>query len=437
MIKNIVQTRGLYNLLKAPFSQEPLLSAGHSNINDKRSIYLDFQATTPLDFRVLDKMMPYQTNMYGNPHSRSHEYGWVTEKATETARAQVADLIGADPKEITFTSGATESNNQALKGLAAFYGKKKKHIITTQIEHKCILDTCRNLEEQGYEVTYLPVQKNGLVDIEVFKNAIRPDTLVASIILVHNEIGVIQDIKTLGKICRDNKVFFHTDAAQALGKIPINVDEMNIDLMSMSSHKVYGPKGIGGLYVRRKPKVRILPIINGGGQERGLRSGTLAPHLCVGFGEACEVAKREMDNDKKHIQRLSEKFMKEISQRIPNIYINGDKDQRYVGNINISFEFVEGESLMMGIKQCAVSSGSACTSASLEPSYVLRALGVNEELAHTSLRIGFGRFTTVQEIDYLINLLSEKVSKLREMSPLWEMIQEGIDIKEIQWSQPH
>ncbi|EGR33412.1 tRNA splicing protein, putative [Ichthyophthirius multifiliis] len=403
----------------------------------KRPIYLDFQSTTPLDFRVLDKMMPFQINCYGNPHSRTHEYGWQTEKAVQDARKNISDLINADPKEIIFTSGATESNNAALKGLTQFHGKKKKHIITTQIEHKCILDTCRNLEEQGFEVTYLPVDKNGLVNIETFKKALRNDTLVASVIFVHNEIGVVQDMKQLGQICRENKVYFHTDASQALGKVPINVDELNIDLMSITSHKIYGPKGIGALYVRRKPKVRILPIINGGGQERGLRSGTLAPHLCVGFGEACAIAKLEMKNDNAHVNRLSNLFMDQIKKQIPNIYLNGDNDRRYKGNINISFAFVEGESLIMGIKQCAVSSGSACTSASLEPSYVLRALGVDEELAHTSLRIGIGRFTTEEEINYLVQVLVEKVTSLREMSPLWEMVQQGIDIKQIQWSQPH
>jgi len=399
-----------------------------------RGVYLDTQATTIMDFRVLDAMLPYMTTMFGNPHSKSHEYGWEVEKAVDEARAKIASLIGADPKEIVFTSGATESNNFALKGLAKFY-KKKKHIVTTLIEHKCVLDTCRHLEDEGYEVTYLPVKPDGLVDLKVLEDAIRPDTLAVSIMYVHNEIGVIQDLKSIAKICREKKTFLHTDAAQAVGKIPIDVKDLDIDLMSISGHKLYGPKGIGALY-RRVPKVRMAPLINGGGQERGMRSGTLSPALCVGFGEACAIAEKEMAQDHRHIKRLYDKLLTGL-QKLPNVYINGSADQRYHGNLNISFEFIEGESLIMGIKTCAVSSGSACTSESLEPSYVLRALGLNDELAHTSIRFGIGRFTTEQEIDYLIENVTKAVEKLREMSPLWEMMQEGIDISKVEWTQPH
>jgi len=395
---------------------------------------LDFQSTTPMDFRVLDAMLPYMTNMYGNPHSKSHEFGWETEEAVTQAREKVAKVINAEPKEIIFTSGATEATNLALKGLAKFY-KKKKHIITTQTEHKATLDTCRYLEDEGLEVTYLPVEKNGLVNLETLERSIRPDTLVVSILHVHNEIGVIQDIKSIGKICKDKKVFFHTDCAQSFGKIPIDVKESNIDLMSISGHKIYGPKGIGALY-RRAPKIKMIPLITGGGQERGLRSGTLSPALVVGLGAACEVAMKEMKNDEIHIKRLQKKLLEGL-QKIPNVYVNGDLNQRYCGNLNISFEYIEGESLIMGIKKCAVSSGSACTSESLEPSYVLRALGVNDELAHTSIRFGIGRFTTDEEIDFLINEVTRAVEKLREMSPLWEMVQEGIDISKVEWTQPH
>jgi cysteine desulfurase len=399
-----------------------------------RGIYLDTQATTPLDFRVLDAMLPYMTNMFGNPHSKSHEYGWEVEEAVDEARGKIASLIGAQPKEIIFTSGATESNNFALKGLAKFY-KKKKHIITTQIEHKCVLDTCRHLEDEGLEVTYLPVQPNGLVDLNVLESAIRPDTLAVSIMFVHNEIGVIQDIKSISKICQAKKVFVHTDAAQAVGKIPIDVQELGIDLMSISAHKLYGPKGIGALY-RKAPKVKMTPLINGGGQEKGMRSGTLAPSLCIGFGEACALAQKDMKSDQAHIKKLFDKLLAGF-QKLPHVHVNGSLDQRYFGNLNISFAFIEGESLIMGIKTCAVSSGSACTSDSLEPSYVLRALGVDDELAHTSIRFGIGRFTTEEEIDYLIQEVTKAVVRLREMSPLWEMIQEGVDLSKVQWSQPH
>jgi len=396
---------------------------------------MDFQSTTPLDPRVLDKMLPYLTEEYGNPHSKSHVYGWEAEKAVEKAREHVANIIGADSKEIIFTSGATESNNLALKGIAEFNKDKKKHIITTQTDHKCVLDTCRHLQKEGFEVTYLPVQKNGLLDLEVVKNNIRKDTLILSALFVNNEIGVIQPIKELGKLCRENNVYFHSDGAQAVGKIPINVNEMNLDLLSISGHKIYGPKGVGALYVRRKPRVRILPIINGGGQERGLRSGTLPTPLCVGIGEACRLAKEDLEYDYNHIKTLSDKLYKGLKDNIQHIYLNGDEKMRYPGNLNISFAYVEGESLIMAIKEVSLSSGSACTSATLEPSYVLRALGVDEELAHTSLRIGIGRFTTEKEVDFTVDLISKAVSKLRSLSPLWEMVQEGIDIKNIKWTQ--
>ncbi|ETW10308.1 cysteine desulfurase, mitochondrial [Aphanomyces invadans] len=400
-----------------------------------RAAYLDVQATSPLDPRVLDKMMPHLTHSYGNPHSRTHSYGWDADKAVEHARGQVADLIGADAKEIMFTSGATESNNTIIKGIGRFYKSKKKHVITTQIEHKCVLDSCRALEGEGFEVTYLPVQTNGLIDIDAFKAAIRPDTVLASVIAVNNEIGVLQPLAELGRICREHKVFFHTDAAQMAGKLPIDVDAMNIDAMSISGHKVYGPKGIGAMYIRRRPRVRLEPILSGGGQERGLRSGTLPHPLCVGLGEACALAQREMENDHKWVQHLAERLQKGIHDAIPHVILNGDKEQRYWGNVNLSFAYVEGESLLMALKDIAVSSGSACTSASLEPSYVLRAIGVGEDLAHTSIRFGLGRFTTEEEVDFAIALCVKHVGRLREMSPLWEMVQEGIDPSTIQWTQ--
>lgn len=397
--------------------------------------YLDYQSTTPCDPRVVDAMLPYFTEKFGNPHSRNHHYGWEAEGAVEEARAQVAHLIGANPKEVIFTSGATESNNLALKGAISFYGSEKKHIITTTIEHKCILDTCRHLEEEGYEVTYLPVQPNGLVDLDLLEQAIRPDTLMVSIIAVHNEIGVIQPLKKIGEITRRKGIFFHTDAAQATGKIEINVEEMNIDLLSISGHKIYGPKGIGALYVRRKPRVRLNAMINGGGQERGMRSGTLPTPLCVGLGAACAIAENEMGAEKARLQELFDYFVDKIFSALPDVYLNGERHQRYPGNINISFAYVEGEGLMMGLKDLAISSGSACTSASLEPSYVLRALGVGEELAHTSLRIGFGRFTTKEDVTYAADRIIKEVNRLRDMSPLWEMAQNGIDISQIKWAQ--
>ncbi|EQC39932.1 cysteine desulfurase, mitochondrial [Saprolegnia diclina VS20] len=402
-----------------------------------RAAYLDVQATSPLDPRVLDKMMPYMTHNYGNPHSRTHAFGWDADNAVEHAREQVASLISANAKEVMFTSGATESNNTIIKGIARFYGAKKKHIITTQIEHKCVLDSCRAMESEGYEVTYLPVGTNGLVDVEAFKAAIRPDTVLASVIAVNNEIGVVQPLEELGKICRANKVFFHTDAAQMLGKLPIDVDAMHIDAMSLSGHKVYGPKGVGAMYIRRRPRVRLEPILSGGGQERGLRSGTLPHPLCVGMGEACEVAEREMQADHDWVQYLSQKLVNGINEKIPHVILNGDDKQRYWGNVNLSFAYVEGESLLMALKDIAVSSGSACTSASLEPSYVLRAIGVGEDLAHTSIRFGIGRFTTEAEVDFAIDLCVKHVGRLREMSPLWEMVQEGIDPSTIQWTQDH
>ncbi len=397
-------------------------------------IYLDYQATTPMDPRVLEAMMPYFTYKFGNPHSRSHSYGWEAEEGVEKARGQVAKLIGADEKEVIFTSGATESNNLAIRGVAEFYKDRKNHIVTTVTEHKCVLDTCRHLEQNGFEVTYLPVQKNGLIDLEQLRAAITDKTVVVSIMAVNNEIGVIQPLVEIGKICREKKTFFHTDAAQAVGKIPLDVEAMNIDLLSISGHKIYGPKGIGALYVRRKPRVRLVPLIVGGGQERGFRSGTLPTPLCVGLGEAAEICMKEMDGEARRLKKLQERMLKGLQAKLPEIYVNGDLEHRIPGNLNISFAHVEGESLMMGIKGLSVSSGSACTSASLEPSYVLRALGVEEEMAHTSLRIGLGRFTTEQEVDTAVADLVHHVTKLREMSPLWEMAQEGIDLKSIEWA---
>jgi len=397
-------------------------------------IYLDYQATTPMDPRVLEAMMPYFTHKFGNSGSRSHAYGWEAEEGTERARAQVAKLIGADEKEVIFTSGATESNNLAIRGVAEFYKDRKNHIITTVTEHKCVLDTCRHLEQQGFEVTYLPVKQDGLLDLDVLRAAITDKTVLVSVMAVNNEIGVIQPLAEIGRICRENKVFFHTDAAQAAGKIPLDVEALNIDLMSISGHKIYGPKGIGALYVRRKPRVRLVPIIVGGGQERGFRSGTLPTPLCVGLGEAAEICMKEMESEAKRLKKLQERMLDGLRSRLTDIVVNGDLEHRIPGNLNISFAYVEGESLMMGIKNLAVSSGSACTSASLEPSYVLRALGVEEEMAHTSLRIGLGRFTTEHEIDTAVDELVRHVNKLREMSPLWEMAQEGIDIKSIEWA---
>ncbi|MDC3091341.1 IscS subfamily cysteine desulfurase [Rickettsiales bacterium] len=398
------------------------------------NIYLDYQATTPLDPRVLKKMIPYFNERFGNPHSRNHFFGWEAEEATEIARKQVSEIIGASPKEIVFTSGATESNNLAIKGVADFYGDRKKHIITCVTEHKCVLESCRSLSEKGFEITYLPVEKDGLINMELLKSSIKEDTLMISIMAVHNEIGVIQPLKEIGEIARKNNIFFHTDCAQAVGKINLDVNEMNIDLMSISGHKLYGPKGIGALYVRRKPRVRIKSMMSGGGQERGMRSGTLSPALCIGLGEACKICFEEMDKEKRKLESMRKKFHDIILKNCKDVYLNGSEKHRIPGNLNLSFAYVEGESLMMGIKDLSVSSGSACTSASLEPSYVLRALGVEEELAHTSLRIGFGRFTTDQEIEKAANDIVREVNRLRSLSPLWEMAQEGVDISKIEWA---
>lgn len=403
--------------------------------NPKSPVYLDYQATTPTDPRVVEAMLPYFTEKFGNPHSRNHPFGWEAEEAVEKGRAQVASIIGANPKEIIFTSGATESNNLALKGVGQFYKDRKNHIITCLTEHKCVLDTARHMEQSGFEVTYLPVQKNGLIDLDQLRDTVTEKTALVSIMGVNNEVGVIQPLKEIGAICREKKAFFHTDCAQAVGKIPLDVEEMNIDLMSISGHKFYGPKGIGALFVRRRPRVRVVAQINGGGQERGMRSGTLPTPLCVGLGEACAIAEKEMGAEAERLRMMRDRFYKAITERLPEVYLNGDLESRIPGNLNISFAHVEGEGLMMGIKELAVSSGSACTSASLEPSYVLRALGVGEELAHTSLRIGFGRFTTDEEVDYALEKISAEVQRLREMSPLWEMAQEGIDISSIEWAE--
>ncbi|KAG8007553.1 Cysteine desulfurase [Nibea albiflora] len=403
--------------------------------DEPRPLYMDFQATTPMDPRVLDAMLPYQLNYYGNPHSRTHAYGWESESGMEKARKQVADLIGADPREIIFTSGATESNNMAIKGVARFYKSKKRHVITTQTEHKCVLDSCRVLESEGFNITYLPVQNNGLLDLELLEASIRPDTSLLSVMTINNEIGVKQPIKEIGQICRSKGVFLHTDAAQAVGKIPVNVTDWKIDLMSISGHKIYGPKGVGALYVRRRPRVRLEPLQNGGGQERGLRSGTVPTPLAVGLGAACSIAQQEMEYDHHRVSRLANRLVQKIMSRIPDVIMNGDAEQRYPGCVNLSFAYVEGESLLMALKDVALSSGSACTSASLEPSYVLRAIGADEDLAHSSIRFGIGRFTTEEEVDYTAEKCVQQVTRLREMSPLWEMVQEGIDLKTIKWSQ--
>ena len=400
-----------------------------------RPAYLDFQATTPQDPRVLDAMLPYMIGKYGNPHSKTHKYGWESEEAVEEARTHIANLIGADAKEIIFTSGATESNNMAIKGIAHFHKGKKKHIITTQTEHKCVLDSCRNLELEGFDVTYLPVKENGLIDMNQLKDSIRKDTVCVSIMGVNNEIGVIQPLKEIGELCRSNKIYFHSDLAQMVGKMHVDVNELKIDMASISSHKIYGPKGIGAFYIRRKPRVRIDPIISGGGQERGLRSGTLSPALCVGMGAAAKLCLEDMDFDQQWISYLANKLQNGIKERIPDVVLNGDENARYIGNLNFSFAYIEGESLLMALKNIAVSSGSACTSASLEPSYVLRAIGSDDEMAHSSIRFGIGRFTTESEIDLTLELLVEHVERLRSMSPLWEMVQEGIDLKSIEWTQ--
>ncbi len=399
----------------------------------KFPIYLDYSATTPVDPRVAAKMIPWLTEHFGNPASRSHAYGWEAEKAVEDARAEVATLVGADSKEIIWTSGATESNNLAIKGAAQFYKSKGKHLITLKTEHKAVLDTVRELERQGFEATYLDVQENGLVDLDALRAAIRPDTIVVSVMLVNNEIGVIQPIAEIGELCREKGIVFHVDAAQATGKVAIDLSALKVDLMSFSAHKTYGPKGVGALYVRRKPRVRLEAQMHGGGHERGLRSGTLATHQIVGMGEAFRIAREEMGAENERIRMLRDKLLSGL-QDIEAVFVNGDLDSRVPHNLNISFAYVEGESLIMAIKDIAVSSGSACTSASLEPSYVLRALGRNDELAHSSIRFSIGRFTTEEEVDYTIKLLHEKIGKLRELSPLWEMVQEGVDLNTVQWA---
>ena len=399
----------------------------------KFPIYLDYSATTPVDPRVARKMIPYLTEQFGNAASRSHAYGWDAEKAVEEARGHVAALLNADPKEIIWTSGATEGNNLAIKGAANFYKGKGKHIITVKTEHKAVLDTVRELERQGFEATYLDPEPDGLLDLEKFKAAIRPDTILASVMMVNNEIGVIQPIAEIGEICRAKGIIFHCDAVQAAGKIEIDLQKLKVDLMTVTAHKVYGPKGIGALYVRRKPRVRIEAQIHGGGHERGLRSGTLATHQIVGIGEAFRLAKLEMAKENERIRSLRDKLWRGFKD-LEEVYVNGDLEHRTAHNLNVSFNFVEGESLVMAIKEVAVSSGSACTSASLEPSYVLRALGRSDELAHSSIRFTLGRFTTEEEIDYTVDLIRRKIAKLRELSPLWEMYKEGVDLNTVQWA---
>jgi cysteine desulfurase len=399
----------------------------------KLPIYMDYSATTPVDPRVAAAMIPYLTEKFGNPASRSHAYGWEAEAAVEHARAQVAALINADPKEIVWTSGATESNNLALKGAANFYASKGKHIITVQTEHKAILDTVRELERQGFSATYLAPEPNGLIDLDKLRAAIRSDTSLVSVMYVNNEIGVIQDISAIGELCREKGVLLHVDAAQATGKVVIDLQQLKVDLMSFSAHKTYGPKGIGALYVRRKPRVRLEAQMHGGGHERGFRSGTLATHQIVGMGEAFHIAKEEMATENERVRMLRDRLWTGLSD-MEEVYLNGDMERRVPHNLNVSFNFVEGESLIMAIKDIAVSSGSACTSASLEPSYVLRALGRNDELAHSSIRFTVGRFTTVEEVDYAISLLHNKISKLRELSPLWDMFKEGVDLNSVQWA---
>ena len=396
-------------------------------------IYLDYSATTPVDPRVAEKMIPYLCEKFGNPASRSHAFGWEAEAAVEEAREEVAKLVGADPREIIWTSGATESNNLAIKGAAHFYSGKGKHLITVKTEHKAVLDTCRELEREGFEVTYLDVQDNGLLDLDVFKAALRPDTILVSVMFVNNEIGVIQPIAQIGEICREKGIIFHVDAAQATGKVDIELNQLKVDLMSFCAHKTYGPKGIGALYVRRKPRIRLEAQMHGGGHERGFRSGTLATHQIVGMGESFRLAREEMAVENKRIRALRDRLLKGLSD-IDEVYINGDLEHRVAHNLNISFAYIEGESMLMAIKDLAVSSGSACTSASLEPSYVLRALGRDDELAHSSIRFTLGRFNTEEEIDYAIKLLHEKIGKLRALSPLWEMFKDGIDLSTVQWA---
>ncbi len=399
----------------------------------KFPVYLDYSATTPIDPRVVEAMLPYLTEKFGNPASRSHQYGWDAEAAVENARAEVAALVNADPKEIVWTSGATEANNLAIKGAANFYQTKGKHLITVKTEHKAVLDTMRELERQGFEVTYLDVLPNGLVDMAALEAALRPDTILVSIMAVNNEIGVIQPIAEIGEMLRSKGILFHVDAAQATGKIDIDLSKLKVDLMSFSAHKTYGPKGIGALYVRRKPRVRLEAQMHGGGHERGMRSGTLATFLIVGMGEAFRLARLEMKAENERVRALRDRLLKGLSD-LPEIYVNGDLEHRVPHNLNISFAYVEGESLMMAVKDIAVSSGSACTSASLEPSYVLRALGLTDELAHSSIRFSIGRFTTEEEIDFTIDLLHKQIGRLRELSPLWEMVQDGIDLNTVQWA---
>ncbi len=398
-------------------------------------VYLDYSATTPVDERVAEKMSGYLTRdgVFGNPASRSHAFGWAADEAVQEARAQVAALVNADPKEIVFTSGATESDNLALKGVAHFNQRRGKHIVTCKTEHKAVLDTCRQLEREGYEVTYLDPEPNGLIDLDKFRAALRDDTTIASIMHVNNEIGVIQDIAAMGEICRERKIVFHVDAAQSAGKVPIDLSTLKVDLMSFSAHKIYGPKGIGALYVRRKPRVRLEAQMHGGGHERGMRSGTLATHQIVGMGEAFAIAGREMAAENERILGLRNRLWDGLKD-MEEVYLNGDLESRVAGNLNVSFNFVEGESLIMALKDIAVSSGSACTSASLEPSYVLRAIGRNDELAHSSIRFTIGRYTTQEEIDYTIDLVRKAVGKLRDLSPLWDMFQEGIDLDSVQWA---
>lgn len=401
----------------------------------KLPIYFDYSATCPVDPRVAEKMSQHLTmdGVFGNPASRSHRFGWQAEEAVDTARENIADYCNADPREIVFTSGATESDNLAIKGIANFYSKKGKHIITCKTEHKAVLDPCRQLEREGFEVTYLDLEENGLVDLKKLEAAMRDDTILVSIMHVNNEIGVIQDVSAIGELCRERKIMFHVDAAQSVGKVPLDVKEMKIDLISFSAHKAYGPKGIGALYVRRKPRVRIEAQMHGGGHERGMRSGTLPTHQIVGMGEAFRIAKEEREKDFKHALALRNRFYDGVKD-LEEVYVNGDLEQRVPHNLNVSFAFVEGESLLMALKDLAVSSGSACTSASLEPSYVLRALGRDDELAHSSLRFSFGRFTTEEEVDYAIEKVREAVNKLREMSPLWDMYKDGIDLSTVEWA---
>jgi cysteine desulfurase len=401
----------------------------------KLPIYMDYHATTPCDPRVFEAMAPYFTEIFGNAASRNHQFGWQAEETIENARKQVADLIGATSKEIIFTSGATESDNLAIKGVADMYYEKGDHIITVVTEHKAVLDTCKKLEKRGFKITYLPVGSDGLISPDDVKNAITDKTILVSVMHANNEIGVLQPIGEIGRVCKESGVLFHTDATQAVGKLPFDVNELNVDLVSMSAHKMYGPKGIGALYVRRRnPRVMLVPMMDGGGHERGMRSGTLNVTGIVGIGKAAEIAKTDMESDSRRVFELREKLRRGIMDEIPDVYINGHAEQRLAGNLNISFAYVEGESLLMGISDIAVSSGSACTSASLEPSYVLKALGVGEELAHSSIRFGLGRFNTAEEVDYTIGRVNEAVNRLRELSPLWEMVQEGIDLSQVQWA---